>query len=248
DAGKISGSQMWTEAGAKLLASVAAKKLIADHGPEVLRYLLLSTHYRRPIEFSEQAISDAKKALGTFTRLFERLDRLTAGQPPVPNGTEGSVPDMDRASSALLEGPHAGYAQAVLGLKMKFLEMMDDDFNTAGAIAALHEIAGEVNAFLERNDADKAKPAEVVAAAVAGVRTLATLGGVIGLALHPTRAKAAAAADGGLAGQLMDLFIRLRADARQSKNFALADDIRKSLTAVGVTLEDGPEGTRWRKD
>jgi len=245
EAEKISGSAMWTEEGAKLLASVAARKLIAEHGPEVLRYVLLSTHYRRPIEFSEQTISDTKKALSTFNRLFERISRLTAGQPPVPHGFEGVAADMDRASATLLEGPHAGYAKSMLALKMKFLEMMDDDFNTAGAIASLHEMAGEVNAFLEQNDAEKAKPQDVIAAAASGVQTLRNLGGILGLFQLPT---VKPAADDGLTGKLMDLLIHLRADARKGKNFALADDIRKGLTAIGVTLEDGPDGTRWRKE
>jgi cysteinyl-tRNA synthetase len=303
-AGKISGSAMWTEEGAKVLASVAARKLIADHGPEVLRYLLLSTHYRRPIEFSDLTVADTKKALATFARLFERMDRVSVApaQPPAPvpsppaaaatpaaapkpptvqpamgfaptppapapgapapqgggHGGHGGGEDMDRAAAALMEGEHAAFAKAVLALKMKFLEMMDDDFNTAGAIAALHEMAGEVNAFLEHNDADKSKPADVVAAAAAAVRTLKGLGGVLGLFQPPAPAgaalagaaggtAAAAAADGALSGKLMDLLIKLRADARAGKNFALADDIRKGLMAAGVTIEDGPEGTRWRK-
>jgi cysteinyl-tRNA synthetase len=155
---------------------------------------------------------------------------------------------MDRVSSSLLDGEHAPFAKAVLGLKMKYLEMMDDDFNTAGAIAALHELAGEVNAFLERNDADRSKPGDVVAAAAAAVRTLRNLGGVIGLFQQSAGAAKAAAADQGLAGQLMELLIKLRNEARKSKNFALADDVRNGLTAIGVTLEDGPEGTRWRKE
>jgi cysteinyl-tRNA synthetase len=172
--------------------------------------------------------------------LFERVERL-AGSSLTAGGD-----DMDRAASALLDGEHAAFARAVLALKMKFLETMDDDFNTAGAIGVLHELAGEVNAFLERNAAEKAKPPEVIAAGVAAAHTLRNLGGVIGL--FQLLAKPLAAADQGLAGQLMELFIRLRADARKSKNFSLADDIRKGLTEIGVTIEDGPEGTRWRKE
>jgi cysteinyl-tRNA synthetase len=252
---KIAGSDMWTKEGAEALALVAAKKLIADHGADVLRYLLLSSHYRRPIDFSETTISDTKKALGTFARLFERIDRLIALLPPPPAPPDGGPPaprmidDMDRASSALLEGEHAPFAKAVLGLKMKFLEMMDDDFNTAGAIAALHEMAGEINGFVERNDVEKSKSPELISAGASATKTLRNLGGVIGLFQKPAAPPTAvAAADQGLAAKLMELFIRMRADARKNKNFALADDIRNGLTAIGVTLEDGSEGTRWRKD
>ncbi|HEX8914760.1 MAG TPA: cysteine--tRNA ligase, partial [Humisphaera sp.] len=101
---KITGSDMWTDEGAKALALVAAKKLIADHGADVLRYLLLSSHYRSPIDFTDLAIADTKKAMLTFTRLFERMERL-AGGPPQP-----VAEDMDRAGAALLEGEHAAYA------------------------------------------------------------------------------------------------------------------------------------------
>lgn len=244
---KISGSDMFAGGeAARALAAVSARKLIDEHGAPVLRYLLLSSHYRRPIDFTENAISDTKKALSTFTRLFERMERLL---PKAATAAPTTPPeDMDRASASLLEGEHAAFAKAVLALKMKFLEMMDDDFNTAGAIASLHELAGEVNGFLERGEAEKSKPTDVIAAAAAAVQTMRNLGGVLGLFQLPESSAVAAKGDDGLTGKLMDLLIQLRAGARQSKNFTLADDIRKGLTAIGITLEDGADGTRWRKD
>ncbi len=219
-------------------AQVRALDLIAKHGPEVIRYLLLSSHYRSPIEFSDAAMAAAKKASGVFARLFERMDRIL-GEPLNDGAT-----DMDRIASSLLESDHAGYARNLLGLKLKFLEMMDDDFNTAGAIGALHEMAGEINAFIERNDLDRTKHDDLADAAVAGVQTLRQLGQVLGLFLH----RRAAAINDALPGQLMELIIHLRQDARASKNFQLADAIRKGLTEIGITIEDGPQGTRWRKD
>ena len=157
---------------------------------------------------------------------------------------------MDRVAGTLLDGAHAAFAKAVLGLKMKFLETMDDDFNTAGAIGALHELAGEVNGFLEQNAVDKTKQPEMVAAAAGATQTLRNLASVLGLFAHKPAGAATAAQPGEakLAGQLMTLLIRLRREAREAKNFALADGIRKGLTEIGVTLEDGADGTRWRKD
>jgi cysteinyl-tRNA synthetase len=220
-------------------AQVRALDLIAKHGPEVIRYLLLSSHYRSPIEFSDSAMASAKKASAVFARLFERIDRIL-GEPLGDGAT-----DMDRIASSLLESDHASYAKNVLGLKLKFLEMMDDDFNTAGAIGALHEMAGEINAFIERNDLDRSKHDDLADAAAAGVQTLRRLGQVLGLFMHRP---AAPAANDALPGQLMELIIRLRQDARAKKNFELADAIRKGLTVLGITIEDGPDGTRWRKD
>jgi cysteinyl-tRNA synthetase len=240
---KISGSDAATAEGAAILAAVSAAKLVAEHGPELIRYLLLGTHYRSPIDFSDDVIAASKKGLAVFARLFERVERL--GGKPV---AEAGQTDMDREANALLDSAaHGPFAKAVLVLRSKFLEVMDDDFNTAGAIGVLHEMAGEVNAFLERNDADKAKPAEPIAAAVAATQTLRNLGNVLGL----FRAKAAPMEAGSAAETLdkvMKLVIKLRQDARTSKNFALADAIRDGLTGIGITLEDRPGAeTTWRK-
>ena len=223
--------------------TIDARQLVEQQGAEAVRYLLLSTHYRSPIEFSEEVLSNNKKALAVFSRLFERIERIT-GQ----RVTEKS-PDMDAAAGSLFEGPHAAFAKSVLERRMQFLERMDDDFNTAGAIAVLHEMAGDVNGFIERNDLDKTKAPEPAAAASAAVQMLRNLGVVLGL-FNPRLAAPAAAAAGknALTEQLMQLFIKLRQEARASKNFALADGIRKGLTDIGVTLEDRADGTLWRKE
>src|SRR3954462_14597026 len=103
---------------------VSARQLIEKHGADLLRYMLLSTHYRRPIEFTDEVLTNARKGLSVFTRLFERVARLS-GQ---PLGDE--QPDMDRHANNLLDTDYASIARAILNFKMKFLEMMDDDFNT----------------------------------------------------------------------------------------------------------------------
>jgi cysteinyl-tRNA synthetase len=209
-------------------AGVRAAALIEAHGADVLRYLLLSSHYRRPIEFTDEALANAKKALGVFTRLFERVERLT-GAPLV---AEAEPTIADGALSA-----------EVLGLRAKFLEMMDDDFNTAGAAAALHEMAGVVNGFAERGDLERTREPAAVASAAAAAAVLKHLGGLLGL----FRVTAAPRADDGLTEQLVALLIRLRAEARTLKNFAIADGIRKGLMEIGITLEDRADGTGWRK-
>ena len=129
---------------------------------------------------------------------------------------------------------------------MKFLEMMDDDFNTAGAIAALHEMASEVNGFIERNELERGKNTEFVTGAAAGAQTVKNLAGVLGF--FNAKAIGAPAKDDPLPGQLMALLIKLRQEARASKNFALSDGIRKGLAEIGITLEDRPGGTEWRRE
>ena len=240
---KLSGSDI--AAGRQDGSAVDAKRLIEAHGAELLRYLLLSTHYRRPIEFTDEVLTSSKKGLATFTRLFERVERIT-GKPASDEDQE-----LDRIAATLLETDSAGFVRAVLELKMRFLEMMDDDFNTAGAIACLHDLAGQVNAFVEQTQVEVNRQSDMVPVIVSATQTLRKLGGVIGF-FRKNSAKNGDAItqvkDAGLTEQLMQLIIKLRADARVGKNFALADGIRKGLTEIGVTLEDRAGGTDWRKD
>ena len=219
---------------------IDARELITENTPDVVRYLLLSTHYRSQIDFSDLVLASCKKGLATFHRLFDRIERLTAQPMPDKGG------DMDMASRELLEVPVVTeFVRQALSFKMKFLEMMDDDFNTAGAIAVLHELAGATNSFIESSGVEKSKHPETIAAIAAATQTARNLGQVLGL--FRVRHEAAKE-NGGLTEGLIQLFIALRNDARKTKNFAMADAIRKGLTALGVTLEDRADGTEWRKE
>ena len=226
---------------------VAAAQLLAQFGPELMRYMLLSTQYRRPIEFTDDVMTSSKKGLSVFGRLFERVERLAG---------PGPYADTDEVAPVLLESENGNYIRDVLGYKMKFLESMDDDFNTAGAIAAMHELAGTINGFIERSEVERKKDADLVQAVTAGTMTLRKLGHLLGLFLRPIGETvvtgAASAAGGGRdAGTLdgvMQLLIKLRAEARASKNFQLADSIRKGLAELKITLEDRADGTGWRQD
>ena len=232
---KISGSVLTLPGNEQLLASVSIEKLLGEHGAQVIRYLVLSTHYRSPIDFSEAAIEGSKKALATFDRYYHRVERL---------GTklEDTSPDIESDARTQLDGPHATYAREVVALKMRWMDMMDDDFNTAGAIAAMHEITSMGNSFLDSSGVEKHRAPASVSAAAAAAMTLRKLGKLLGLTLT------AAVRDSGdsLTPRLMELLIQLRQEARVGKNFALADAIRDKLTAIGVTLEDRPDGTGWK--
>jgi cysteinyl-tRNA synthetase len=221
--------------------AVRARELLETHGAELLRYLLLSTHYRRPIEFTDEAMANCKKALAVFTRLFERIERLTG------EAVTANSPTAESIAAPMLDSEHGGpFLRGILNYKIKFLEMMDDDFNTAGALAVLHEMAGETNSFIERQELEKAKNEDLMKAAAGSAATLRNLGSILGL--MRTKPASAGKKNDALANDLMALFIKLRQDARRDKNFALADNIRNGLTAIGVTLEDRADGTIWRKD
>jgi cysteinyl-tRNA synthetase len=239
---KISGSDARTEEGRKILAAVAARKLAEEYGPDLLRYVVLTTHYRSPIDFSEEVLASSKKGLATFHRLFERVERLS-GQ---PLADKGGGTDMDGASRELLEVPAlAGFVREVLAFKMKFMEMMDDDFNTAGAIAVMHELAGATNSFIESSGIEKSKATETQQAVVAAAQTVKNLGALLGIFRV---VRELAKRDDGLTNGLMKLLIDLRNQARKDKNFAMADAVRKGLAELGITLEDRADGTAWRKE
>lgn len=218
---------------------VSARELIDQYGADLLRYLLLSTHYRRPIEFTDEVLANAKKGMSVFPRLFERLSRLL--NEPLRDDT----PELDRVANVMMDTPMAGFVQEVLGFKMKFLEMMDDDFNTAGGIAVMHELAGSINSFIESNDLERTRGADGMKAAASATATLRAMGRILGL--FRKASSEPARPERGLTEKLMQILIDLRQQARKDKNFALADAIRDRLAEINVTLEDRPDGTIWRQ-
>jgi cysteinyl-tRNA synthetase len=116
---------------------------------------------------------------------------------------------------------------------------MDDDFNTPEALAALQGLANELN---KAKAQDPAKASRLVA-------ELRHLGGVLGLLKRDPEAFLRAGKSGasGLSAAQIEALIRARAEARKAKNFKESDRIRDELLAQGVVLEDGPQGTTWRR-
>ncbi len=214
------------------------RELLAEFAPETIRFYLLSTQYRRPIDFSHERIAEVGTGLETFYRFFKRYERVTGEafyeiKAPLFRNEGG----IEAGGDPLLT--------AVADLRNRFLDSMDDDFNTGGAIGDLFELVRRLNKYVddEKLEGAAAPPAERLSALRSGATTLRELALTLGLFRQPPQAQSA----GGdqLAGKLIELLITVRADARKAKNFAMADSIRKGLADLGVTLEDRPGGTDW---
>ncbi|HTU27453.1 MAG TPA: cysteine--tRNA ligase [Pirellulales bacterium] len=236
------GDQQAQEAGkiGKSKGASPFRDLLGRHAPERIRFFLLSTHYRRPIDFSDQRIDEVGTGLDQLYRFFTRYQRVT-GQSfydikPPARRKEG---DFSPGGDAVLE--------QIAAHRQHFLEMMDDDFNTGGAVADLFGTVGTLNKFIDEAKLEATKPSEKQLAVLRqGASTLGELSRTLGLFRHPI--EEAAADDDGITDQLMKLIIELRADARGRKDFATADKIRNGLSAVKIVLEDRPGGTEWRRN
>jgi cysteinyl-tRNA synthetase len=217
---------------------IVVTELFKRHQPETLRFFLLATHYRRPIDYSEDRLVEVRKGLEAFYRLFERFERGTGQsfyqlQPPTRRG------DFDTG------GLTAEVLQESARLRQQFLEHMDDDFNTGGAIGVLYEWLGVLNRFADQRDLEsgKADPKDVEAfqRSMTALKEMTQVLGVFLESPPKTETK-----QDDLVPGLVQILIDLRNEARKSKNFALGDQIRDRLAKIGITLEDRKEGTLWR--
>lgn len=222
----------------KVLEKMTLSHLLNDYGGELLRFFLLSTHYRRPIEFSDKEMDSKKKGLHSFYRLFERIQRTTSKSPYEDLATLHK-PQLEKYDPA-----HQGFVREILNQRTAFLDAMDDDFNTAGALSALFQSVSLINRFMDDHRVETSTRDELRELSLAAARTVVEDARILGLFEHPP--ESTRNGDDALSAELLNLFVRLRNDAKSEKNYALADKIRDELASLGVTLEDRPDGTDWR--
>ncbi len=235
DGAKISKTD---EVEQKKKATLVVREVLEKHSPETVRYLLLSTHYRSPIEYSEDRLQELRRSLDGFYRFFERFGRVFgASFYALTAPTERSAFDA--------EGADREFLNEVRRLRETFLEAMDDDFNTGAAVGVLFELLTTLNRFADARQLEGGEAAPgLVTDFRRGAVALRELSQILGLFREPPAAKAGE--QDQLVAGLMQLLLDLRQDARKAKNFAVADQIRQRLGQLGATLEDRPGGTEWR--
>ena len=199
--------------------TLTIKDLVRRHDPEALRLYLLGTHYRHPLEFGDERIVEAGRALARLRSLKDEADRIASRGTPAP-------------------GPDHGLFDEVAAHRARFEAAMDDDFNTPQALGVLFDLARVLHAARDQ----VAQGTAGAGAFLLGVGELVMLARVLGL-LEGARKEAAV--DPQLKARIESL-VYLRQEARRQRDFGEADRLRDELSRLGVVLEDTRDGTTWK--
>ncbi|GEK59699.1 cysteine--tRNA ligase [Marinococcus halophilus] len=189
---------------------VLVHDMIQQHDPEVIRFFMMQAHYRNPINFDNDLLESARAGLERLRSTLENVKH--------------------RRSESVNGGSSAGQ-EAAERAKARFLEEMDDDFNTANAISVLFDLAREANKYMQQ-------PQTSIASLDAIVETMTDMGSVLGVSLEREEV---------MLDEDIEKLLEERVAARKNKNFARADEIRDQLENDGILLEDTPQGTRWKR-
>lgn len=195
---------------------VTIEEFLGKHEGDVLRLLVLNSNYRNPLTYNEEVVLQTSKA----------LERLRTALKPSPAGTAAPGPAAEEALCILEEQMQA--------TKQGFIESMDDDFNTAGALGHLFELVRTIN---------QARDAGVNAEQLGRAQSLLKeLAGMLGLQLDRSspRGKMEIA-------PFVDLLLEVRKELRHQKLWQLSDSIRDRLSELGIVLEDHKDGTNWHQ-
>lgn len=205
------------------------REILDKFDPEVVRFFLLSTHYRSPIEFSDVLLREAEASLDRYYTTLARIEDFLKAEAGSSRHSEEEK-DLEETAAAFMD---------------RFKEAMDDDFNTALAVGHIFELIREVNKFLDAKPADQ-KTKELVLKAK---DLLQQVGGVLNiLNKRPEEWYDSLMKTKNIPLTKADILNKIaqRQEARQNKEWATADAVRKELEGHGIILEDKKDGTAWK--
>ena len=202
------------------------KDVLEHYNPDALRFFLISNHYRSPLDFSDERLEE-------MTRSLERLG----------TSIDNVLELLDMPAGAKSEEAAQLMADAKAN-EEAFEEAMCDDFNTALASAAMFDLAKKVNIY---KDAVVNNGVPVDSSVVSEVkRIFKTMTDILGILEERWSGQKGGASSKDY-NDLMDAILEIRQECRAQKQYALADAIRDKLAALGITIEDSPQGARWKK-
>jgi len=192
---------------------VTIRDLLKRHRAESFRFFVLSTHYRRPVDFTEEGLTQAQATIDSIYETRHRLQTML-------NDPDYQAVEANEENKLLEE---------IANTKEKFLMGMDNDFNTAVALASFHQLIGIGNRIAD------VKPSKRLVETI--LSAINDLGSIFGL-FQEEKEKPELS-------QEIRLLIEERDEARKQRDWKKADEIRERLRKMGITLRDSPEGTVW---
>jgi cysteinyl-tRNA synthetase len=214
--------------------TLAIQEFVKRHDPEAIRLWMLGTHYRSPVEYSEDRVREAARALARFRALIDEADRLMPGPAGARYRVDVGPGAIDAAIAAI---PDPQLARTVAARAEAFTAAMDDDFNTPAALAALFDLSHDLHRY--RDAVSRGENSKE--AVVAGVDVLLRLG-QRGLGLFERPARAEGPSDDARAAA--ERLVAEREDARARRDYRRADELRAQIQALGATVVDTAAGPR----
>lgn len=211
------------------------KEILSGHHPEALRLFLLSKHYRSPLDYSQNVISEKQVSLD---RIYTTLSEATSvARPALRPIDELTLPSEVKAAYSKIQN-----------LKKQFYQAMDDDFNTAQALGHIFDAVKGINTILQMAKEGTDQTSRAVIGF--GISVIKEIGTVLGIFTVEPRAylerrKKEKLSRISFSEEEISHLIRQRDDARKKKDWAAADAIRQKLAAANIILKDGPQGTTW---
>lgn len=204
---------------------VTIKELLEKFDPEAMRFFVLSTHYRSPVDFTWERIEQASNSL---ERLYNTIENI-----------EVALRESDTSYAYRLEGLDLELYQNLIRSEKKFFDAMNDDFNTPVAISALFETSSNVNNYLKNSN----KPNTVLLSRA--FNFFLNTGEIFGL-FTKFKVKREEKEEYDLLEKLVTLVVDIRNEARRRKDWETADKIREKLKKLGIFLEDTKDKTIWK--